>query len=469
MTTGIIWFRQDLRLDDNPAFIEACHACDTLIPLYIYDLKTSILGQAQAWWLHHSLIALEAALKKRGLPLVLRKGEALPTLLKLIEKYHIDAVFWNRTYEPVSIARDTHIESTLVDRNITVKHFNGSLLNEPCNIYNKTGGYFKVFTPYWKACVQQVSIPAYKKIITYPKAIAVDSDALDSWQLLPQCNWAAQFKNYWEPGEKGASKKLVLFIDQHLKSYKHDRDFPAKNATSGLSPHLHFGEISPQTIWRAIQEAQLNRGCDIPSAEHFLSELGWREFSTYLLYHFPRLPIDNFRPEFNAFPWVEDSHALQCWQKGRTGYPIVDAGMRELWATGYMHNRVRMIVASFLIKDLLIDWRVGADWFLDTLVDADLANNSASWQWVAGCGADATPYFRIFNPILQSQKFDPSGRYIRKWIPELSQYSDKDIHTPWMAKHPHNQGMHDYPPPIIDHHATRERALSYYKKLRKEL
>lgn len=302
-----------------------------------------------------------------------------------------------------------------------------------------------------------------------PAGIEVQSDKLLEWNLLPTINWAVRFSDYWSPGEDGAQHKLDEFIELHLNGYKKNRDFPIKNATSRLSPHLHFGEISPWTILRAIELAKLDPSCDFASAEHFLSELGWREFSFYLLYHFPKLPSENFRNEFDAFPWHNDEQLLACWQKGLTGYPIIDAGMRELWATGYMHNRVRMIVASFLTKGLFIDWRLGADWFLDTLVDADLANNSASWQWVAGCGADAAPYFRIFNPVLQSQKFDPEGSYIRLWVPELSQLVSQAIHAPWESIDSERFYLNShYPMPIINHHEARTRALNYYNQLKKK-
>ena len=294
-----------------------------------------------------------------------------------------------------------------------------------------------------------------------PQGIQIQSDELAEWQLLPKLSWAERFPDYWTPGEEGALIKLSDFIQGPLKGYKRNRDFPARQATSLLSPHLHFGEISPWTIVRAIEQVQLDPTFDLASVDHFLSEMGWREFSTYLLYHFPKLPSDNFKSTFDRFPWQNDETLLAYWQKGMTGYPLIDAGMRELWATGYMHNRVRMIVASFLTKGLLIDWRLGAAWFLDTLVDADLANNSAGWQWVAGCGADAAPYFRIFNPILQSQKFDPDGAYIRQWVPELAKLYGPSIHSPWE----HNDSslaLVDYPKPIIYHPEARRKALDYY-------
>jgi deoxyribodipyrimidine photo-lyase len=464
MTIALVWFRQDLRLADNPAFIEACTHHQFVIPLYIYDEKNSVLGRAQAWWLHHSLTALSSSLHHLGLHLILCKGNPLEIILDLVKKVGVDTVYWNRCYEPIAIAGDKKIKVTLLEKGIEVISSNGSLLHEPWTIKNKNDDFFKVFTPYWKHCRQALHIPPSQGLTNRPKGIAIQSDELEALGLLPTPNWAARFPDFWTPGEAGAQNRLQAFINEHLTDYKKNRDVPAKNATSRLSPHLHFGEISPWTILREIELVKLGPGCDLASVEHFLSELGWREFSAYLLYHFPKLPYENFRSKFDAFPWQKDEQSLVRWQKGLTGYPIIDAGMRELWATGYMHNRVRMIVASFLTKGLFIDWRIGADWFLDTLVDADLANNSASWQWVAGCGADAAPYFRIFNPVLQSQKFDPDGVYIRRWVPELATCKGQSIHAPWEDA---NSSLNsNYPKPMINHYEARTRALNYYKQLR---
>ena len=461
MNTALVWFRQDLRLSDNPAFAEACSTHEQIIAIYILDKKTSLLGGAQSWWLHHSLVSLAESLKKMGLNLLLKQGDPIEIIPQLVKEYSIGAVYWNRCYEPMVIQRDKKVKTILADQGIQVRSSNGSLFNEPWNIKNKSGDYFKVFTPYWKHCLQTMSVPLEISIPKISKTLAVASESVADLNLLPKNpNWAQGFTQYWQPGEQGAYKQLTEFIEHHLTGYKTHRDIPAKNATSRLSAHLHFGEISPWVIWRAIELARLDPACDLQSAERFLSELGWREFSYYLLYHFPDLPKVNFKPEFDQFPWHHDDEGLKSWQQGRTGYPIVDAGMRELWQTGYMHNRVRMIVASFLTKDLFIDWRVGADWFLDTLVDADLANNSASWQWVSGSGADAAPYFRIFNPILQSKKFDPEGLYIKQWIPELSKVSGHLIHEPWSV-------CLNYPKPIVDHDEARKLALHYYQSIKK--
>lgn len=469
MSTALVWFRQDLRLSDNPAFFEACTQHDRVIPLYLLDEKNSTLGAAQSWWLHHSLQALkESLLKKFRLDLVLRQGDPTPILIDLIKTFSIDGIYWNRCYEPLTIERDKNIKKVIQDLGISVQSFNASLFHEPWTIFNKNHEFFKVFTPYWKTCRQTLFPKPIHEIKKHPVGVEILSDNLEAWDLLPKIDWAASFASVWKPGEIGAEERLETFIDHALKDYQFNRDIPEKEATSYLSPHLHFGEISPWTILRAIEQAKLDTHCDLASAERFLSELGWREFSYYLLYHVPNLPFENFKQEYNTFPWQNDESLLYAWQKGMTGYPIVDAGMRELWATGYMHNRVRMIVASFLTKDLLIDWRLGAHWFLDTLVDADLANNSASWQWVAGCGADAAPYFRIFNPVLQSQKFDPQGRYICRWIPELATLDKDSIHAPWESHHA-NAIYHDihYPKPIVDHHECRTRALKLYAELKK--
>jgi deoxyribodipyrimidine photo-lyase len=458
-------------LSDNPAVANACRYPQKILPIYILDELTCPLGGAQRWWLHHSLIALQVELQKMNLNLSLCQGNALEVLTQLVKTYAIDTVYWNRCYEPEVIVRDTLIKQTLHNMGIKVLSSNGSLLHEPWQIANASGHFFKVFTPFWRACLKQMIIPAENKCLYMPEALAAKSDSLDNWNLLPKKpNWAERFEFLWRPGEAGAQEKLVDFIQQGLKGYDISRDNPAENATSKLSPHLHFGEISPWQIWRAIETVNRNKNYDLKSIDRFLAEIGWREFSYHLLYHFPTLPKENFKSAFNVFPWQNQASLLKCWQKGRTGYPIVDAGMRELWHTGYMHNRVRMIVASFLTKDLFIDWRLGARWFMDTLLDADVASNSASWQWVAGCGADAAPYFRIFNPTLQGEKFDPEGLYIKRWVPELKQVSVQWIHKPWMA--PDGRlGLcldTDYPKPIVDHAMARQQALLFYKMIAKK-
>lgn len=464
MSKALLWFRQDLRLHDNPALKAACEHHAQIIPLYIKELIPSVaMGGAQKWWLYHSLQSLKQSLLTVGLNLFLKQGDPLLLLIALIKEHKIEAVYWNRCYEPAHRQRDQRIKEELTQLGIKVVSYNGSLLNEPWEILNKQNEYFKVFTPYWQHCLRQIplKITAGLSISRWPSLADIASDELESWQLLPQKpNWAAGFSKYWQPGEKGALAQLNRFLTHHLNDYKHQRNEPCEEATSRLSPHLHFGELSPQQIWLQVQHKLNEPSTNLGSAQNFLTELGWREFSYYLLYHVPTLSAINYKASFNSFVWQNNLELLKLWQKGLTGYPIVDAGMRELWHTGFMHNRVRMIVASFLTKDLLIDWRYGADWFWDTLVDADLASNSASWQWVAGSGADAAPYYRIFNPTLQGEKFDPNGQYVKRWIPELKSVPKKWIHTPWQYANL------NYPKPIIDHAVARQRALERYKQMK---
>jgi deoxyribodipyrimidine photo-lyase len=389
----------------------------------------------------------------------------------IVKAHGASAVYWNRCYEPFAIARDTQLKETLQKGGVAVESFNGGLLHEPWEIATGSGGPFKVYTPYWRACLRKlVPAPLPAPAVTFDPSVG-NGDRLDDWELLPKnSDWAAGWDTLWEPGESGAIRRLDAFIDDGLAQYRQLRDRPDHANVSRLSPHLHWGEISPRQIWaRMTIEAQdVSRRDDI---DKFLSELGWREFSHHLLYHYPSLPERNWRPAFDSYPWRNNPADLKAWQRGRTGYPLVDAGMRELWQTGWMHNRVRMIVASFLIKHLRIDWRQGEAWFWDTLVDADLANNAAGWQWVAGSGADASPYFRIFNPVVQGQKFDPDGTYVRRWCPELARLPNKHIHAPFNAPASilANAGVTlgtSYPHPIVDHDAARKQALAGYERVR---
>ena len=468
MSKAIFWFRKDLRLEDNPGLTFACQNHEQVLFIFIQDEPLNMLqAKSQSWWLHHSLIGLEQSLKTHGLKLVLRQGEPQAILSEVIQQHEIDAVYWNRCYEPNTIDRDQQLKSRFKEQGLIVKSFNASLLNEPWEVKNQQGLPFKVFTPFWKQCLKQIQIQPAETVHHWPKNIDCISENIADWELLPtNPNWADLFPSYWNPGEKGAQEKLQNFLSQGAHQYKDGRDQPALKATSNLSPHLHFGEISPWIIYRTLTEYGLHHPEHEKHVLHFLSELGWREFSYYLLYHFPKLPTDNFKPEFNAFPWHTNAKAFERWKKGQTGYPIVDAGMRELWRTGTMHNRVRMIVASFLIKDLFIDWREGLAWFEKTLLDADLASNSASWQWVAGSGADAAPYFRIFNPVLQGEKFDPEGIYVRQWVPELQNVPNKWIHHPWDASELEITLGLDYPHPMVDHSKARDQAMQYYQQLK---
>jgi len=456
MSKAIFWFRNDLRIADNPGLFQAYKQHSEVFCVYILDKPlANITRTAQSWWLHQSLTTL-----KKTININMFVGDAEEVLLELCRKHDITAVYWNRCYEPLHIARDTHIKQQLHKINVQAKSANGSLLNEPWEVLNKQGEFFKVFTPYWKQCLQQIVCPAPFIINDYSKFAKLPSLCLEELNLLP--TWQQQFTNYWQPGEAGAEQKLQDFLAYKLEHYKEGRNYPASNFTSNLSPHLHFGELSPWHIFRTVREFQINYPAQEANTMHFLSELGWREFSYYLLYHFPKLTSANFKAQFDNFPWHDNDEAFTRWKRGKTGFPIIDAGMRELWVTGTMHNRVRMIVASFLVKDLFIDWRRGAQWFDETLLDADMASNYASWQWVAGSGADAAPYFRIFNPILQGEKFDSQGDYVKKWVPEVAHLPNKFIHKPWEAPtKPLN-----YYEPMVNHDIARKKALSYYQALR---
>jgi deoxyribodipyrimidine photo-lyase len=462
----ILWFRQDLRLADNPALVHAVETGRPLLPVYILDQGSAAppLGAASLWWLDKSLRALDAALNARGSRLILRRGDSEAELRRLIDETGGAAVFLNRCFEPAAFARDADIAHGLQAEGIACKGWNGTLLTRPGAVLNGSGQPYKVFTPFLKALLAfAVPPPAADAPSRIPTPAVPDSDDLDAWALHPtRPDWSVGFD--WTPGEAGAGAALSAFLSRGLKSYRVGRDIPAEPATSRLSPHLHFGEISP---WRAVEAARAAAADGrVPAAEaeKFVAEIGWREFSAHLLHAFPQITDTAFRPEYDAMPWRDDPAGLKAWKRGRTGYPVVDAGMRELWTTGYMHNRVRMIAASFLVKHLLIDWRAGEAWFRDTLVDADLASNVQNWQWVAGSGADASPYFRIFNPIIQGRKFDADGRYVRRWVPELRRVPDRWLHAPWTAPPAVlrdacvRPGV-DYPRPVVDHELARRRAL----------
>lgn len=462
--TALVWFKKDLRLRDNLAFSYACDNHESILPVYIYDEELDI-GAAQKVWLHHSLKKLSDSLNEK---LVLRKGDPKKIILQLVNDYDIKGVYWNRCYTPYEMDRDAKIKQTLKNQDIDTHSFDGYLLFDPPKIKNKQGSFFKVFTPFYKSCLDR---PDPRPPVNKPKNVNYvtgKSEGLDTWALLPtRPDWSKSIVEEWQPGEEGAKKRLLNFLNTRIHKYSKGRDFPGDDLTSMLSPHLHFGEVSPYQVWHAARKSEAPQN----EINKFISELCWREFSYHLLYHFPDLPKKNWNKNFDKFPWDDDKDLLKKWQKGITGYPIVDAGMRQLWAIGYMHNRVRMIVASFLTKDLFVHWTYGAAWFWDTLVDADLANNSAGWQWVAGCGADAAPYFRVFNPILQSKKFDPEGKYIKNWIPELSNLDMKYIHAPWETPKEilEKAGIvlgKTYPCPVIDHSKAREKALRIYQEIK---
>ncbi len=466
-TPVILWFRRDLRLADNPALNHAAGTGAPVIPVYIHDRGPiqDRAGAASLWWLDKSLRALDDSLKARGSRLILRSGDSEGELRRLIEETGAGAVFLNRRFEPELFARDADIAHSLKADGVEVRGWNGTLMCRPGGVLNGSGLPYKVFTPFFKALMATAEPPAHTtgpRTLDTPAGIA--SEALADWELHPtKPDWSKGFD--WTPGEAGASAALSAFIAGGLKAYSRDRDHPAAPGTSRLSPHLHFGEIHP---WRAIQQVRAaadDGRAPRAEADKFTTELGWRDFSAHLLHHFPRITDTAFRPEYDAMPWRDDPAGLKAWKTGMTGYPIVDAGMRQLWTTGWMHNRVRMIVASFLVKDLLIDWRQGEAWFRDTLVDADLASNVQNWQWVAASGADAAPYFRVFNPITQGTKFDAKGQYVRRWVPEIAALPDKWLHAPWTAPAEvlRSVGLrlgHDYPRPILDHADARDRALA---------
>jgi deoxyribodipyrimidine photo-lyase len=467
----LVWLRQDLRLADNLALIAAARTGRPVIPLYILDETPGVrpMGAASLWWLDKSLAALAASLETVGSRLVLRRGVAETILVDLVAETGASGVLWNRLYDPAAIARDTAIKARLKDDGVACDSFNAGLLNEPWTVKTGAGQPYKVFTPYWRAARDQLGAVSVEPA---PTALAAPGawprgDALGDWRLHPAApDWSMGF-DLWTPGEAGALDRLDDFLSSPVDGYGRGRDLPGVEATSRLSPHLHFGEIGPRQVWLAARNAAEAGDAPAGEVEKFLSEIGWREFNHSILFHNPDLPKSNFRPEFDGFPWASDAAAFEAWSRGRTGYPIVDAGMRELWATGFMHNRVRMIVASFLIKHLLIDWREGEAWFWDTLVDADLASNVGNWQWVAGSGADAAPYFRIFNPIAQGERFDPAGAYVRRWIPELANLPDALIHEPWKAPAQLSaEAARIYSEPVVWHAAARERALQAYRGLK---
>lgn len=557
--TALVWFRNDLRLADNPA-LRAALKLGEVVPIYLHVLHEEHPwepGGASRWWLHHSLNALEAELRAAGSRLIVRAAKpgesSLHILEALVKETESTAVYWNRRYEPAGIKHDTETMSVLRSRGIAVETLNANWLFEPGTIRNQQGNPFQVFTPFWKTCLKHadtiaVPLPKPRDVPgpkTWPKSVKIDELG-----LLPRIKWDAGLAEMWTPGEAGAHERWRTFLREPIQTYKSARDIPAEQGTSMLSPHLHFGEISPRQLWHELlkdlawpgtNEARTRKGSTSPvpspslrsvpghpkandvvpihakaqqeldksDAGHFLREVGWREFSQHLLYHYPETPEQPLREKYRDFPWrmkpqggatgsanaakrsgaashARADHAgatgyasagkkaerdLRAWQRGQTGYPIVDAGMRQLWHTGWMHNRVRMIVGSFLVKHLLLPWQEGAAWFWETLVDADLGNNTLGWQWVAGCGADAAPYFRIFNPVLQGQKFDARGEYVRKWVPELSTMPDDYLHAPWDAPREVMQAAkiklgRDYPEPIVDHKEAREGALAALAKLK---
>lgn len=468
----LVWFRKDFRLHDQPALHAAVSAGYEVIPVFIWAPHEEAPwspGAASSWWIHQSLVALQADLKASyGAHLVIRRGNSLEELRELAESTGARKLYWNRGYEPAVIARDLKVEDFMDEHGVDVQNYNAALLFEPWEIETRQGTPYQVYSPFWRAMLElgppAAPLPKPKSLLLperWPKSLA-----LADLKLEPTVQWAEQMRAYWEPGEAGAQKLLKRFVSEAVTSYDEDRNRPDMDGTSRLSPYLAQGLISPRQIWQAVVQAfgppdkRKKTAADV-----YLSEVVWREFAYHLLYHFPNTPDQPLREKFSAFPWEDDPQGFEAWTKGNTGYPVVDAGMRQLWKLGWMHNRVRMIVASFLTKDLRVNWVDGSRWFWDTLIDADLASNTLGWQWTAGCGADAAPYFRIFNPTSQGQKFDPQGTYVRQWVPELSGLRGDLIHdpssvTPQVLRAAEITLGETYPDPIVHHHQARENALA---------
>lgn len=463
MSTAIVWFRSDLRLADNTALTRACAAHERVLPIYIHATELESPwqpGAASRWWLHHSLTALQGELQHRGGSLSLHRGDPLAILRELVAKHQATAVYWNRQYEPAAIVRDTRVKQYLRELSVEVHSQPGNLWREPWQIATQSGEPYRVFTPFWRNIRASLDVEAALPVPRFRNWLNNESGLpLPELQLLPHIRWDAGLTANWQPGSAGAGKLLRHFCEEALSAYATGRDIPGQRGTSRLSAHLHFGEITPRQIHEQLVR-HASAALPHPNIEPYLRELGWREFAHHLLYHFPNSTHANFNPRFADFRWEENPEYVSRWCRGETGIPLVDAGMRELWHTGWMHNRVRMIVASFLTKNLRQHWRHGAHWFWDTLVDADLANNTLGWQWVAGTGADAAPYFRVFNPVTQAKKFDPRGDYLRRWLPELAALPDEILHEPWRdALRARSAG---YPAPMVDLGQSREAALAAY-------
>jgi len=465
----LLWFRRDLRLTDHPALAAAVATRLPVVPVFVWSAEedgSPTPGAASRWWLHRSLLRLDQSLRARGSRLILRQGPAAETLAALAAETGARRIFAHRLAEPAGRVVEARVQASLQDRGPGVEFFNGGLLFDPGSIRTRSGGPFQVFTPFWRACWsaqgslrEPLSAPQHiSRPVSWPKSLAV-SDL----QLEPKIDWADGLREAWTPGESSALHRLRSFSQTSVGDYAAERDRPDHDGTSRLSPHLHFGEISPVQIWHVLAERPGSKSC--------LRQLAWREFAHHLLLEFPRTLTEPFHPRFRHFPWRRNTWRLVAWQQGRTGYPLVDAAMRQLWTTGWMHNRARMVVGSFLVKHLLIPWQDGAAWFLDTLVDADLANNTMDWQWVAGCGADPAPYFRVFNPVLQGEKFDAGGDYVRRWVPELRELPARWIHKPWtapaavLAKARVRLGD-AYPQPVVDHDEARKAALAAFATMR---
>ncbi len=472
---ALVWFREDFRLADNAALTDAAQSGAPLLCLVILD-DASLPGAAARWWLDGAIRALDTQLQSRGGRLHVFHGPSREVLPRIVRQTGARSVFWNRRYDPNGRETDAAIKTELKEAGITVRSHAGALLHEPWAVRTQSGTPFQVFTAFWRSARDlgdprpPLPEPSALTFADLPPACAHAGLTPDDYALRPaKPDWAQGLRDEWEPGEETAHDLLGTFLTENLATYAASRDFPARNTSSRLSPFLRFGHITPGQIWHATAE-KAGTASQTDTAK-FLAELGWREFAWSLLFTHDDLATRNLRPAFDAMPWRNDPEALKAWQQGRTGYPLVDAGMRQLWHTGWMHNRVRMVVASFLVKHLLIDWREGERWFADTLVDHDPASNATNWQWNAGTGVDAAPFFRVMNPILQSRKFDPDGSYIRRWVPELAPLPDSAIHAPWEAGEDtlRQAGVipgETCPAPIVDHREARERALAAWRSLK---
>ena len=479
MSTTIVLFRQDLRLHDHPALTAATQR-GSVIPVFVLDDMACgdwSMGGASRWWLKQSLLSLGRTIAQAGGKLLLRRGDTLTVLKDIQSQSGADAIYFSRQYQPWSAGTEKAINDTFSGSGVEVKRYPGTLLHEPGSVLTGSGTGFKVFTPFWRAALKlPVAMPLPSPTVNWADSISSSED-LDAWLLDPEedprvPDWAVGWEDIWEPGEDGAHGALEAFLEAPVAHYSEGRDIPARRYTSRLSPHLKFGEISPRQVWASAQQRKLSAPEWTSAIDKFLAEIGWREFCYQLIDLFDAMPDRPFKDQFAGFPWDNSEAHLKAWQSGMTGYPIVDAGMRELWQTGFMHNRVRMIVASFLTKHLLVHWLEGERWFWDCLLDADIASNACSWQWVAGSGADAAPYFRIFNPIAQGQKFDPEGEYVKRWCPELAELPKKFVHAPWEAPPMSlaSAGVElgkNYPEPIVDHKTARQGALDAYEVIKK--
>jgi deoxyribodipyrimidine photo-lyase len=473
--TGIFWLRRDLRLADNPALLEGIATCARVLPLYIHSPQEEAPwapGGASNWWLHGSLAALDLSLRGRGSRLAIERGESLEALGRVARAIGATRIFWNRLYDPATRERDARLKVALRAQGLLCQSHKGLLLFEPWEVRTGAGEPYRVYSAFWRRCApglrDLVPLAAPEGLPPAPEYPGTD---LESLGLLPRIPWDQGLQERWQPGEAAALERSRTFAAQGLPDYAERRDLPAVAGTSALSPHLRFGEIGPRQVLALI--AEQHGDLQGPAAEPFTREILWREFAYHLLYHFPATTDQPLDPRFTRFPWREDRDGVlpHAWHRGQTGIPLVDAGMRELWHTGWMHNRVRMVVASFLTKNLRLPWQAGARWFWDTLVDADLASNTLGWQWSAGCGADAAPYFRIFNPVRQGERFDPAGEYVRRWCPELAALPSRHIHQPWSAPESVLRGAGvrlglDYPHPVVDLSRSRTEALAAFEAIK---